>query len=305
MHKEIRFKQILFATDFLESSRLALDYAVAIASHFKASIVMLHVVELMPAAVEAEMITKRYSQTRQTAYQRLAALADSVRRLGVNVTTLVENGVPSDVILQVVKQTQADLLVLGVHGVYRGLGHLLIGSNTEKLLLSAECPTLTVGAHVLSGVDLSLPMDRILYFSDFTPEAAAAAPYAVFLRQEFGIPVDVYQLLPIAAVRNRRLSKNLAEDYCKSMRAIFGEEQAEWCTPDFQLKNGLELDRMIEKAQSQPSGLIVLGVQTESHLGRHLHTSLAYHLLAKAASPVLSIRNLDAGTPPDSITPDA
>ncbi len=291
MQKEIRFKQILFATDFLESSRLALDYAVAIANHFHAAIVMLHVAELMPAAVEAELITKTSSQTRQMAYRRLAALAEGVRRMGLGVSILVEEGVPSDVILHVVKQTQADLLVLGVHGVHRGLGHLLIGSNTEKLLLSAECPTLTVGAHVLSGVDLSLPMDKILYFSDFTPQAAAAAPYAAFLHQEFGVPVEVYQLLTSAVAKDRSLGKNLAEEYCARMRSIFGEDQAEWCSPDFQLKNGLELDRMIAKAQNQPCGLIVMGVQTESHLGRHLHTSLAYHLLSKAASPVLSIRN--------------
>ncbi len=294
MDREIQFKQILVATDFLASSRVALDYAVAFAAHFKASIVILHVVELMPAAMEAEVLTKSYSQTRQAEYDRLAALADGVRRAGVNVSMLVKNGVPSDVILQAVKQTQADLLVLGIHGVDRGIDHLLIGSNAEKLLLSAPCPTLIVGTHVLSGVDLSHPMKKILYFSDFTPEAAAAAPYAAFLRDEFGVPVEFYHLLPEAAIRNRTAAQNLAAEYCKSVKSIVGDEQAEWCSPDFQLKNGLGLDQMIQQAQSQPSGLIVLGVRSESSLKRHFHTCLAYHLLSKAASPVLSIRNLSA-----------
>ena len=66
-------------------------------------------------------------------------------------------------------------LVLGVHGNHHGVGHLLIGSNTEKLLLTVSCPTPSIGAHVLGGVDLSLKLKEILYCSDFTPEAAVAA----------------------------------------------------------------------------------------------------------------------------------
>jgi nucleotide-binding universal stress UspA family protein len=53
---ELRVKRILFATDFLESSRLALDYAVAIARHFGATILMLHVFELPHSAMEARRI---------------------------------------------------------------------------------------------------------------------------------------------------------------------------------------------------------------------------------------------------------
>ncbi|MGC9197407.1 MAG: universal stress protein [Acidobacteriaceae bacterium] len=296
MHQEIQFKQILVATDFLASSRVALDYAVAFAIHFKASIVILHVVELMPAAMEAEVITKSYSQTRQAEYDRLAALVDGVRKTGVNVSMLVKNGVPSDVILQVVKQTQTDLLVLGIHGVDRGLDHLLVGSNAEKLLLSAPCPTLIVGAHVASGVDRSHPMKKILYCSDFTPEAAGAAPYVAFLRDEFSVPIEFYQLLPEAAVKNRYLAQNLAAQYCNTMKSFVGDKEAEWCSPEFQLKNGLGQEQMIERAQQEMSGLIVLGVRSESSLKRHFHTCLAYHLLAKAASPVLSIRSINANT---------
>ena len=52
--ERIRIKKILFATDFLECSRLALDYAVALAHHFKATLLLLHAVELSPAAEEVE-----------------------------------------------------------------------------------------------------------------------------------------------------------------------------------------------------------------------------------------------------------
>ena len=53
----------------------------------------------------------------------------------------------------------------------------------------------------------------------------------------------------------------------------------------------MEIDEIIDRAQSHSAGLIVLGAHTESQLGRHLHTSFAYHLLAKATCPVVSIRH--------------
>ncbi len=40
MLAKLKTDRILFATDFLESSRLALDYAVPFARHFKAPIIM-------------------------------------------------------------------------------------------------------------------------------------------------------------------------------------------------------------------------------------------------------------------------
>lgn len=290
MLAEPKVKRILFATDFLESSRLALDYAMAFAHHFNATIVMLHVVELSYPAREAETETTRPSTSRQHAQQRLEALAHGVRRTGLEVEVFVEDGIPSDVILRAVDFHASDLLVLGIHGVHRGIAHLLIGSNTEKILLSATCPTMTVGAHVLTGVDPSLHFKEILYFSDFTPEAIAAAPYAVFLGKEFHATVDVCQLLPKVAENNPKVRQDLAEVYCKTIQQVLPESDSNWGTSSFHLDRGMEMDEIIDRAQNQNAGLIILGVHTESQLGRHLHTSFAYQLLAKASCPVLSIR---------------
>ncbi|HEY5215151.1 MAG TPA: universal stress protein [Acidobacteriaceae bacterium] len=301
MIAEIKLGRILFATDFLESSRLALDYAAAFAQHFHATIVMLHIVELTQAAREVEAETAGPSLMRRVAQERLDVLAAGVTRLGLTVETHIDEGIPSDAILRAVDRLHADLLVLGVHGVHRGLEHLLIGSNTEKILLSARCPTLTVGAHVLSGVDPQLHFDKILYFSDFTPEATAAAPYAFFLGEAFDSPIEVCQLLPPAAANNQRLQLELADEYCKSMKGALGERSPEWCMPAFHLERGMEVDQLIERAERQHAGVIVLGVRTESQLGRHLHTSFAYHLLARATCPVLSIRLQDS--PPIQVAP--
>ena len=290
MISELKLKKILFATDFLESSRLALDYAIAFAHHFRSTIIMLHVVELSEPAMEVELETMRPCVTREDAHKRLDAFASGAVRVGIDVETYVEDGVPYDEILKAATTHDADLLVLGVHGVHRGLVHLLIGSNTEKMLLSAPCPTLTVGAHVLGGVDLGFHPKEILYFSDFTPEAAAAAPYALLLGREFHVPVDVCQLMPEIAEENHKMRQILADQYCEMMCRIIPEPHSDWCLPEFHLERGLTIEQIIKRAETRLAGLIVLGVRIQSQLGRRLHTSFAYQLLAKATCPVLTIR---------------
>ncbi len=286
----LKIRRILFATDFLESSRLALDYAVAFAHHFKAAVVLLHAVELSPPAEEAEARRARPSVSRLVAEDRLEAFASGLRRTGLQVKTLVEDGTPCRVILDAVKAHLADLLVLGVHGAHRGMGHLLLGSNTEKIVLKATCPTLSVGAHVLAGVDLNLDLKQILYCSDLTPEAVPAASFALLLSQELGVPVHVCHYAPSSHENDSKSPRKLAEEYCDLLRRTVPQAIDPWCTPVFHLKRRLRLNQILHNAEAESAGLIVLGVRTKSQLGRHFHTSFAYRLLTRAACPVLSVR---------------
>ncbi len=292
----LRMERILFATDFLESSRLALDYAVAFAHHFGARVTLLHAVELPPSAEAAEAMTAQPSLSREAAKDRLEAFAAGLRRTDLRVETIVADGTPCQVVLDAVKSWSPDLLVLGVHGIHRGVSHLLIGSNTEKILLSVTCPVLSVGAHVLAGIDLRMNLNDILYCSDFTRDAAAAASYALALGEEFHVPVDVCHLEPTPLARDPRAADKVAEEYCDALHCAVPEKAAEWCSPAFHLKHGFGLAEILRRAEAEAAGLIVLGVHAESQLGRHLHTSFAYQLLTRATCPVLSVR----ATPNDS-----
>lgn len=293
MNHTFQIKRILFATDFLESSRLALDYAVAFAHRFSAKLVFLHAVELPPSAEAAELVTAKPSLSRQAAEERLKAFAAGVRRTGIDVDILVNDGTPCKVVLDAVKEMAPDLLILGVHGVHRGIDHLLIGSNTEKILLSVTCPTLSVGAHVLAGIDLQLNLREVLYCSDFTPQAAAAAPFALWLGSQFEVPVEVCHLAPTPLENDPDTAFKTAELYCDELKRDAPEIAESWCTPAFQLQHGLTLDQIVQRAEAETAGLIVLGVHPESQLDRHLHTSFAYQLLTKAICPVLTIGSKD------------
>lgn len=150
-------KTILFATDFMESSRLALDYAVAFAHHYRAHLLILNVLHMPQAAMEEEALGGP-SISRHSCERRLEAFAAGVRRAGVDAEWRLIEGWMPDALQAAVKEIHPDLLTLGTHGVYRGLGHMLLGSNAEaiqfarhmhssfayELVATAACPVLTV-----------------------------------------------------------------------------------------------------------------------------------------------------------------
>ncbi|MFV5689388.1 universal stress protein [Flavobacterium sp. ZT3R25] len=55
------------------------------------------------------------------------------------VRTFVAEGIPYEVILNVAKQWDADIIVLGTHG-RTGFSHLIMGSVAEKVIRHSEIP---------------------------------------------------------------------------------------------------------------------------------------------------------------------
>lgn len=290
---DLQVKRIILATDFLESSRLALDYAVAFAHHFGARLTIMHSVELSHEAQEAEIISLRASVSRTNARTRLEAFSSGVRRLGIDVETDLREGEPCAALLDAVAGHKCDLLVLGTHGIYRGLQHLVIGSNAEKVLLSTRCPTLTVGRHVMGGIDLDLKLSDILFISELAGESNRSAWYASQLGQSFGVPVEVMHIRTDDPVRDCELCRRLADE-CRDTSTNDGSAMPpQWCSAQYHIERLFDPEEIVKRAEGSVSSLIVSGVHRTSRIDRHLHASFAFELAAKAACPVLSVMSND------------
>ena len=285
----IPIQSIVFATDFLESSRLALDFAVAFSHRYGARLVIVHAFELPHEAAEAETISHKPSVSREQTLSRLEAFASGVRRFGISAEIDLRDGDPCAAVLASATDNKADLLVLGTHGILRGLQHLLVGSNAEKILLSAKCPTLTVGRHVMAGIDLELGFKEILCVSDFSAESVAAAQYAAALGRDLGIHVGLLPTVPDHAAAGSASVRASAERFCAEIAADGELPDREWCNPAYHLERILSAEEILRRSMSCPDSLFVTGVHSESRWNRHLHTSFAYELVAKSTCPLLSI----------------
>jgi len=65
------------------------------------------------------------------------------------VSIVVRRGVTHDAICNVAREVGASVIVMATHG-RKGLGHLVLGSVTERVLRDAPCPVLVIKPPVKS-----------------------------------------------------------------------------------------------------------------------------------------------------------
>jgi universal stress protein A len=136
------YKKILFATDFDDVGISAAHKAKKIADENKAEIILVHVVEPIPAYAYPGFagFAEVEVSIREQAEKELAALA---KRLGIDAKhQLIEFGSTKNEVLRVAQEHKVDLIVTGSHGKH-GLA-LLLGSTANSILHGADCDVLIV-----------------------------------------------------------------------------------------------------------------------------------------------------------------
>jgi nucleotide-binding universal stress UspA family protein len=135
---------------------------------------------------------------------------------------------------------------------------------------------------------------RLLFATDFTPEAAAAAPYAISIADE-----NQARLILLHVMRNpgpTAAEKNAQDSVANVMHELYEivPQSAElWCRPEAIVRFGNAADRILEAAKEHDADLIVLGVRDAAgRLGAatHLERTTAHKVVAHAACPVLTVR---------------
>jgi nucleotide-binding universal stress UspA family protein len=134
---DLDLRQIVFATNFAPNAARAVAGAVSLAQEFHSRLTLLHVLEHYtelgsePAPIEASL-------------RRLLELVPANATLHYAPERTIEFGNPSEQILKVAAQQDADLIVLGARSnIEVGTTHLP-WSTTHHVLAKAHCPVLTV-----------------------------------------------------------------------------------------------------------------------------------------------------------------
>lgn len=131
---------ILLPVDFSEDSLEARKVASALASAWKARLVIMHAESPYLALGHGEMTPDLAASVRADLVRQLKAIAPTepdieyIHRLVV--------GEPTEAILRTAEQEHADLIVMGTHG-RTGLSRFLMGSVAEAVVRQANCPVLT------------------------------------------------------------------------------------------------------------------------------------------------------------------
>jgi nucleotide-binding universal stress UspA family protein len=139
------FKHILVPTDFGESSKRALEVAIAMADKYQASLTLLHVCEIPVYSYPGMTIgaVDLLTPIQTAAREMLANTLAEVTKQVPGATGTLALGVAWREIEQAVADTHADLIVMGTHG-RRGVMRALLGSVAQRTVQMSKVPVLTV-----------------------------------------------------------------------------------------------------------------------------------------------------------------
>ena len=141
------FRNILFATDFSESSDHAFQYAFSLAKKFQARLLIVHVinepVDLRGFYVPHISFDKLEEEIEQGAQKMMEKFCHTHVRDFDNYETFILQGIPYDEIIKKGVELAADLIVMATHG-RTGLDHMLFGSTAEKVVRRSPIPVMTV-----------------------------------------------------------------------------------------------------------------------------------------------------------------
>jgi nucleotide-binding universal stress UspA family protein len=141
-------KRILVPVDFSAASRAALTHAIELRSGFGSTVSVLHVHEpsgfvgfeslvLMPV----DGPSRRWEQLRAELMRELEHFLGVARRSVDEVR--VEAGVPADVIPEVARDGDFDLVLMGTHG-QGPISRLAVGTVADGVMRKAHCPVMTL-----------------------------------------------------------------------------------------------------------------------------------------------------------------
>jgi nucleotide-binding universal stress UspA family protein len=142
--------KILVAVDLSESTERIVKEAEKLAQALSAKICLLHVAEPEPDFVgfngETQTVRDSLAKSFHDEHRQIQAIADRLRKAGLNTTALLVQGATAETILSEASKLDVAMIVVGSHG--RGaMSRLLVGSISEMVLHKSEHPILVIPTH--------------------------------------------------------------------------------------------------------------------------------------------------------------
>jgi nucleotide-binding universal stress UspA family protein len=141
------FRHLLLPIDGSDLSRRAFRLGLELAKAFDARVLALHVVPPFNSiAYMTEFLVAAELSYSKQAVQSATRYLDEAKKLAMDARVPCEcryafGELPHQAILEAVGEHHCDLIVMAAHG-WHGLNRLMVGSETQKVLLLSEVPVL-------------------------------------------------------------------------------------------------------------------------------------------------------------------
>jgi len=282
----ISLKNILFPTDFSPASEAALPFAWVLARLYGATLQVAHVI--LPAShpqVLGPHLPAELDSVWDAARNRLDWFTHHCGHGDVPCRALLGNGDLADVIPQLIREHEVDMVVVGTQG-RRGFSKMMMGSGAERIYRSAQCPVLTVGPQAAAG---EWKLRRILCPVEVEQDPEPALRYGLSLAEENQAEFIVMQAVPMIPWQHRARVEAQA---FRRLTGLIPESAKDWSTPEIMVRWEHPAEATLQAAAERQVDLVVMGVRRAraAGLSAHLPWPVASEVVSLAPCPVLTVR---------------
>ncbi|MEF8787172.1 MAG: universal stress protein [Haloarculaceae archaeon] len=292
---------ILIPTDGSAPADTATQHALSLASQFDATVHALAVVDLQQAAgpfnaggLDATFVDRLKEQADEDVQHIANKWAQPDRFQGT-----VEEGMPSEAILEYVQDNDIDLVVMGTHG-RTGVRRFVLGSVTEHVLRESPVPVLATGA---ADEEPTLPYRNVLVPTDGSDCATAAVDHALSIASVCDATLHALNVIDESVIVGSP-GGVLPANYLDSLEQM-GEEATD-ALAERAREQGVDVETAVERgrpgdgirvyASDHDVDLVVMGTHGRSGMERFLLGSTTEQVIRTGTCPVLAVPGGDEET---------
>ena len=144
------FKNILCPVDMHPRSRMALKKAITIAHQFNSKITLLNIHEefmskkqMVMSRVSVSALGEEFKKIATEAKNEMRTLVKELEADDIECDYVIRDGKPSEIILKLSDEINADLIVMGTNG-RDSLSDFILGSTAQNVIQKSQSPVLVV-----------------------------------------------------------------------------------------------------------------------------------------------------------------
>ncbi|AXG69479.1 TRAP-T-associated universal stress protein TeaD [Kordia sp. SMS9] len=272
-------KKILLPTDFSEQAEYALRVAASLARQNDATIYLMHMLE-MPSHLlsgDSNLNVPEQLLFMKIAHERFEKTMEQDFMEGINVEITVERDKAFDGITQAIRQHEIDLVVMGSSGA-SGLKEMFIGSNTEKVVRTADAPVLVIKNDIPD-----FKVDHFVFASDFGDDQKLVFEQAVDFANSFNAKLH----LLFVNTPNRFVTTDVAQ---KKMDA-FIEGFEDLADHELHIYNDTKIETgILNFSRAIDADLIGMSTHGRQGLAHFFNGSISEDLVNHSLRPVITFK---------------
>ncbi len=276
--------KILVAVDFEDQSMYALEQSYELARMFDADLLLLYVIEGVGILGKLRSPDEYLKNLIIEAHERF----DELEKLGKNITNninvrvvaMVEKGKPYEKIIDIAKDQNVLMIVMGRSSNLSLLKRRrIIGSNTMNVIREAQCPVITINSK------LPTKFAKILLPLDFTRQTKKQVQKAIEFGGYFGSHINILSILK----DDNKVTKLMKLVQLNQVKKAIQKNGIQ-CHTEFMIEKDRDIPEIVlTYSKKIDADLIIIMTQQKKNLINYYIGSTAQKVISDSEIPVLSI----------------